>query len=210
MKKIIKKLPIIVYYLLRLNVVLAFLTSLLQKNWLNATAIFGILILIFLPTYIKRKLKIYIPFEFELIAIIFIYLAVFLGDWHGYYEMFWWWDICLHLASGFLLGIIGFALMYILNENKDIKLKMNAGFMALFALLFAVSMGVFWEFIEFGIDNFLGTNMQRSGLRDTMWDLLMDFTGAFLISSWGYFWMKGRMKLVFFDRVIKKFINKNQ
>ncbi len=77
-------------------------------------------------------------------------------------------------------------------------------------MLFAVSMGVFWEFIEFGIDSFLGTNMQRSGLTDTMWDLLMDFTGAFLISSWGYFWMKGKLKIAFFEQFIKKFINENR
>jgi len=210
MNKFIKKLPIIIYYLLRLSVILSFLTSLWQKNWINAVAIFGILILIFLPTYIKNKLKIIIPFEFELIAVAFIYLAVFLGDLRDFYYIFWWWDVYLHLVSGLLFGIIGFALIYILNDNKNIKLTMQTKFVALFALLFAVSMGVFWELFEFGMDSFLGTNMQRSGLPDTMWDLLMDVTGAFMISLWGYFWMKGKFKIKFFDNYIKKFMSQNK
>ena len=210
MNKIIKKFPIIIYYLLRANVVLAFFVFLFQKSWLNAVSVFVILILFFVPTFLKRRFKIDIPFEFELIAVGFIYLSIFLGDLQKFYFKFWWWDVYLHLASGFLLGIIGFILVYILNSNKNIKVNMKAGFVAMFALFFSLSMGVFWEFFEYSMDSFFGTNMQRSGLTDTMWDLIMDFVGALIISSLGYLWMKERLSFYFFNSSLKKFIKKNQ
>jgi flagellar biosynthesis protein FliR len=210
MNKILRKFPIIIYYLLRINVVLAFFVFLYQKNWLNAVSVFIILVLFSVPTYMKRRLKINIPFDFELIAVAFIYLSIFLGDLQEFYFRFWWWDVYLHLASGFLLGIIGFTLVYAINHNKNIKMNMKAGFVAMFALFFSLSIGLFWEFFEYGVDSFFNTNMQRSGLPDTMWDLIMDFIGAFIISSLGYLWMKERLSFYFFDKTLKKFIKENQ
>ncbi len=208
--KICKKIPLLIYYFFRLSVLIAFLITLFQQQWLNSLAIFGILVLILLPSYFKKKFRINIPFEFELISIAFIYFAVYLGDWHGYYLRFWWWDIYLHLTSGLLLGIFGFMVLYILNDAKNVKLNLKAGFIALFAFMFAMTIGTVWEIFEFTLDNSFGLNMQRSGLVDTMWDLIMDFIGAFIVSSFGYLWLKQRIHFIIFDRTIGAFIKKQQ
>lgn len=206
---ILYKFPILIFYLLRINIGLAFFIFLLQKNWLNAATVLIIFLILLSPFYLKRKYKFYIPFEFEVVALIFIYLSIFLGDWQKFYFKFWWWDIYLHLTSGFLLGLFGFFVLYFLNQNQEFQIKLKAGFVALFAITFAVTVGVMWEFFEYGVDYFLNANMQKSGLPDTIWDLIMDFSGAFIISSIGYLWMKKRISFYFFDYTLKKFIKRN-
>ena len=197
---------------MKLSVVLALLLALWQQNWLNALAIFAILILISLPWLIGKRYKISVPVEFEVTAVIFVYSSIFLGSFYEYYEKFWWWDVHLHLASGFLIGIFGFMVLYLLNYSKDIRLNMKAGFVALFAFAFSVTAGVFWEFLEYTGDFIFNSTMQNNSLTDTMWDLIMDAIGAFIISALGYLWMKERINFFIFDNTLKKFVqreNKN-
>jgi hypothetical protein len=40
------------------------------------------------------------------------------------------------------------------------------------------------------MDNLLGLNMQRSGLVDTMWDLIVAFSGACVVSGMGYAYLR--------------------
>lgn len=46
-----------------------------------------------------------------------------------------------------------------------------------------------WEIFEFAMDSFFGLNLQKSGLVDTMWDLIVDTLGAGLIAWLGYLWI---------------------
>ena len=50
----------------------------------------------------------------------------------------------------------------------------------LFAFCFAMSIGAIWEVFEYSMDQFAGTNMQKSGLQDTMWDLIVDAGGGLI------------------------------
>lgn len=50
----------------------------------------------------------------------------------------------------------------------------------MFAFLFCVGIGGMWEIIEYGLDNFLGTNMQVNSLDDTMIDLMLNALGGFI------------------------------
>ena len=104
----------------------------------------------------------------------FVFAALFLGEIQRYYERIWWWDIALHTSSGLLKGILGFLLVYVLNENERIKLHMPPRFVALFAFLFAAAAGTLWEIIEFAMHQVFGSTMQKpmfgdpSGLTDAM------------------------------------------
>ena len=168
-----------------------------------------IFLITFLPILLGKRFEVRIPPEFEVLAVIFIYASLFLGEVHGYYVRFWWWDLVLHTSSGFLLGILGFLLVYVLNEKEEIDLDLNPGFVALFAFMFAIGFGVFWEIFEYGADQLLGTNMQKSGLQDTMWDLIVNSIGAFIIAilGWGYLRKKGINS--FLERWIHSFIERN-
>lgn len=185
-----------------------------EQQWLNAVITLGIIVITLVPLFLKR-FDVFIPPEFELLAIGFVFASLFLGEVRGYYERFWWWDIALHAASGFLLGITGFLLVHVLNEIKHIEMHMKPGFVAFFAFLFAVGMGAIWEIFEFGMDHFLGTNMQKemlgdpSGLTDTMFDLIVDTLGALIISILGYGYLKTSGNTSFLERWIRAFIDSN-
>ena len=58
------------------------------------------------------------------------------------------------------------------------------------------------------MDQIFGLNMQKSGLIDTMWDLIVDSIGALLTSLVGYFYIRGK-KLPLFTRFLQKFSKEN-
>jgi len=141
-------------------------------------------------------------------AIVLIFAALFLGEVRNYYERFWWWDAALHATSGGLLGIFGVLLVYVLNKQPNISMHMKPGFVSLFAFAFAMCIGALWEIFEFVMDSLFGMNMQKSGLVDTMWDLIVDAIGALVVSISSYFIMRTGSES-FIRRAIERFIERN-
>ncbi|MDT8271807.1 MAG: hypothetical protein RRA35_01310 [Desulfomonilia bacterium] len=185
-----------------------------EQQWLSSFLVCIIMAIVVSPDVLKKRFKVTIPTEFQVLAIIFVFAALFLGEIRDFYARFWWWDIALHTSSGLLLGIVGFLLVYVLNEDDRVDLYMHPRFVALFAFLFAVAVGALWEIFEFSMDQIVGTNMQKpmlgdpSGLTDTMWDIIVDTLGAFAISTLGWWYMK-QGKRSFIENWIHTFIEKN-
>ena len=185
------------------------------QQWLPAMVTTGIVLVTLGPFFLAKFFRVFIPPEFVLFAIIFVFASLFLGEVHSYYSRLWWWDIALHSGSGFLLGTIGFLLVYVLNETEDIGVHMKPGFVAFFAFLFAVGIGVLWEIFEFSMDSFFAMNMQKemlgdsSGLTDTMWDLIVDTLGALVIAMLGYGYIKTARNDSVLERWIHAFITSN-
>lgn len=185
-----------------------------QGAWLSGVWLLAIMVVAGAPAALGDRLPVRIPADYELLAILFVFGSLFLGEFRSYYERFWWWDIALHATSGLLLGILGFLLVYVMNENKRIDLHMRPGFVAFFAFVFAVAIGAFWEIFEFAVDQLFGTTMQKpmlgdsSGLTDTMWDLIVDTLGALVICVFAWWHMK-RERRSFVDLWIDKFIERN-
>ncbi len=88
------------------------------------------------------------------------------------------------------------------------RLKAAPVYLALFSFGFALTLGTLWEIFEFFMDVAFGFNMQKSGLVDTMTDLIVDAVGGLLAAGIGYFYVKGGDSL-FADRLVKRFIAKN-
>jgi uncharacterized membrane protein YjdF len=92
---------------------------------------------------------------------------------------------------------------------------MKPGFVAFFAFLFAVGIGVLWEIFEFCMDIFFNMNMQKemlgdpSGLTDTMCDLIIDTLGALIIAVLGYGYIKTAKNESFLELWIHAFIKNN-
>lgn len=191
---------------IRLTLVIAGASAVVNFRWMILFVSIAVFSLTFLPAIFERRYKIDLPIEFELIAVVFIYASLFLGEVHGYYTRFWWWDIILHSGSAVALGFIGFTILYVLHKND--KLKGSAGLIALFSFFFALGIGALWEIFEFAMDQIFGFNMQKSGLIDTMWDLIVDAGGALIASVAGYFFLKNK-KLKFFGNVMDRFIREN-
>ena len=196
-------------YFLKIVLALGVGLLILQARYQAAIEVAVILCITFLPIILGQRFKVKIPPEFESLAVVFVYMSLFLGEVQGYYARFWWWDIVLHTGSGFLLGILGFLLVYVLNEKEDVELDLHPKFIAFFAFLFAMGMGAIWEICEFTADQMLGTTMQKSGLVDTMWDLIVDGVGALVISILGWGFLKTRDRDSFLEKWIDSFIEKN-
>lgn len=189
--------------------------ALWNQQWQTASITIGITLVTLIPLLMRQRFRVHIPPEFELLAIAFVFASLFLGEVHGYYTRFWWWDIALHTSSGLLTGIMGFLLVHVLNETEDINLHLTPGFVAFFAFLFAVGVGTMWEIFEFGMDGLFGTRMQKpmlgdpSGLTDTMWDMIVNSLGALFISVLGYGYLKTAGNKSFLERWIRLFIVNN-
>ena len=202
------KIQLILSYFLQVILLVAIILSAYRMNWLIAFLTLAILILTFVPALIRKNYKIYTPIEFDFFTVLFIFSSLFLGEIHAYYTKLWWWDIVLHTTAGILFGIFGFLLVYILNKEKHPKIHLEPGFIALFSFGFAIAIGSLWEIFEFFVDSTFGLNMQKSGLVDTMWDLIVNTLGALFVSILGYFYLKGE-KSVIFSRMVTKFVEKN-
>lgn len=187
---------------------------LIESQWLSLFVVSLLLIVLFIPIIFKKRLQVDIPAEFHLTAVIFTFAALYLGEIQHFYQRVWWWDIALHGSAGLLMGIFGFLLIYILNESKRIDIHLTPGFIAFFAFTFAVTIGTVWEIFEFSADQIFQLNMQKpmmgdpSGLTDTMWDMIVNAIGAFIISMTGWWYLKFN-KNYFVKDWIKKFIEKN-
>lgn len=193
--------------IIRVSLLLAVVGGIFRGDWSLIFATSLIFIATYLPSLFERRYKIHLPVEFELIIILFIYASLFLGEIRGYYTLFWWWDVILHTSSGIAIGFVGFLIVYILYYKNKIETKPI--WAAVFAFCFAMAIGAVWEIFEFSMDQFFGLNMQKSGLVDTMWDLIVDALGALFTSLVGYYYLKGK-KVSLFNRFMSKFLKENE
>jgi uncharacterized membrane protein YjdF len=59
-------------------------------------------------------------------------------------------------------------------------------FIAFLSFCVAMAIGGIWEIFEFAMDQVFGMNMQKSGLIDPMWDLIVDALGPLFSVTTGY------------------------
>ena len=154
------KKTLFVYVLLRILIILCMIREFFHGNIQNVMLCVLSLILFLLPNFIEKKFKIDLPSTLEIIIFIFIFSAEILGEINNFYGNFPGWDNILHMLKGFLCASIGFSLVYLLNENSK-GLKLSPIFVVLVSFCFSMTVGVFWEFFEYGMDNIIHTDMQK-------------------------------------------------
>lgn len=155
------KKTILVYFILRLLVILVMVVQILNHNWEAVFLCFLTLVLFLIPLIIDKRLKIDLPTPLEITILLFIFAAEILGEIRNFYSIFPHWDLILHTINGFLCAAIGFSLIDILNRDEKIHMKLSPKFVAVVAFCFSMTVGVLWEFFEFSGDRFLNTDMQK-------------------------------------------------
>jgi uncharacterized membrane protein YjdF len=168
------------------------LDALVQRNWPLAFVSLATLMLSLAPVVVARWAKVVVPPSFIAAIVAFIGGTLFLGEVYDFYNRFWWWDLVMHGGSAIGFGLIGFVLVFMMFQGDRYAAPPFA--VAFFAFCFALAIGAIWEIFEFGMDQIFGLNMQKSGLMDTMWDLIMDFIGALIGAGTGYAYLRGRAK----------------
>ncbi|MEX2463101.1 MAG: hypothetical protein WD513_02330 [Balneolaceae bacterium] len=209
----IRKHRFIIWTLLILMIV-EWIFLFINSTWLSLFLVSLIIVTLFVPFIMRKRMEVDIPAEFHLMAVLFAFASLYLGEVHDFYNRLWWWDVALHATAGLLMGVLGFLLVYILNESKRVELDMKPGFIALFAFMFAITIGTIWEIFEFFMDQMFGLNMQKtmlgdpSGLTDTMWDMIVNSLGGLIVSLSGWWYLKRRERF-YIKSLIQKFIIKN-
>lgn len=226
-----------VYLVLRLIVAATLVSSILRGEYESAFICLLVLVLFLLPFFIQQNFGIELPSALEIIILLFIFAAEILGELACYFITYPHWDTMLHTTTGFLCAATGFAMIDILNRNSRIKFALSPVYVALVAFCFSMTVGVLWEFFEFGMDRLFSMDMQKDtvigsvtsvmldptnsntpvtidgitsvavngqelgfggyldiGLYDTMADLFVNFIGAAIFSTIGYFYIKHRGK----------------
>ncbi len=183
----------------------------LRGDWENVFLTILVIALSLVPALVLPRYRVYVPPEFQLIAVLFIFVSLFLGSARDFYYRFWWWDVVLHTGSGFLLGIVGFLALFLLNQTARLPAGIQPGFLCFFGLTFAVFLAVLWEIFEFAADQFMPyLNMQstETGVVDTMHDLIVSTVGAIVVALMGWAYFKtGRYS--FIADGVRAFIRKN-
>lgn len=255
-----KKSSLVWYLALRGLVIAVMILRFLRGDFASVFLCLLTLILFLIPFWINKKLKIEIPDLLEIILLLFIFSAEILGEIQNFYGIFKHWDTILHTINGFLCAAIGFSLIDILNNSERFHITLSPVFVALVAFCFSMTIGVLWEFFEFGADQLLKYDMQKDrivqtistvelepegknipvvvdniyktviyseadgetietvitggyldiGIKDTMKDLIVNFIGAVIFSTIGYFYIQNRDKYKFAENFIpvKKFTEK--
>jgi hypothetical protein len=191
--------------------VLGLAVFLWRHDWENVFLTVIVIALALFPAFLSSKYRIFVPAEFQLIAVGFVFLSLFLGSAGDFYYHFWWWDIALHVSSGFLLGIVGWITLFLLNQTDRLPHGIRPAFLCFFGVTFAVFLGVLWETFEFTVDQIWpAVNMQsnETGVVDTMYDLIVDMVGAILVALMGWAYFKWGSYSFIVERV-KTFIRKN-
>ncbi len=223
-----------VYIVIRLILASLLIVSISNGKWENVMTCVLTLGLLMLPLFVDRKLSVALPSVLETIVVLFVFAANVMGELGAFYEKIPIWDSVLHAVNGFICAGVGFGLTDILNRSKRVKMSLSPIFVCLFSFCFSMTVGVVWEFFEFGADMFFGKDMQKDtvvtaihsglisgkpnvimhirnitstvvngenlgidgyldiGLIDTMKDLLVNFVGAMVFDTAGWFYLKGR------------------
>lgn len=137
----------------------------------------------FLITRIANIKSITLPPRFQLITLLFIVMAQYLGEIVRFYQIFWWWDLLLHAIFGSYAVI--FALHSIkgtIQKEQQTTEQRFALFSVIFAFSLSIALGTLWEMVEFAGDYLFNTNMVKGGLEDTSSDLIVKIFAAFITS----------------------------
>ncbi len=163
-----------VYAILRLLVILSLVIAILRGNYENAVLCVGTLILLLVPAFVERRFKIELPTVLEVVVMCFIFAHTILGEIACFYVRVPGWDTMLHTLNGFICAGIGLSLIDLLNRHKRFKFELSPIYVILVAFCFSMTVGVLWEFFEFGSDMLFHTDMQKDTVIDSITSVMLD------------------------------------
>ncbi len=164
---------IAVYFFLRALVIICMILEFLRGDMNNAFLCLLSLTLFLMPFFIEHQFKIELPNTLEIIIMLFIFSAEILGEINNFYGIIPYWDTLLHTLNGFLAAGVGFALFDLLNNNIE-SINLSPLFLSIVAFCFSMTIGVLWEFFEFGADYYFKTDMQKDRITSEVNSVLLN------------------------------------
>ena len=162
-----------VYIVLRLIVIVSLVFALVRGNFENAVLCVATLLLLLAPSFIEKSFSVELPSVFEIIIMCFAFSHAILGEIGCFYVKVPWWDTMLHTLNGFLCAGVGFSLI---DRDKRFRFELSPVYVALVAFCFSMTVGVLWEFFEFGSDMIFKTDMQKDTVIRSITSVALDPT----------------------------------
>lgn len=158
----------VIFVALRLAVIICMARQIQLGNIMNAVLCVFTLILFSITIFMEHKLNIELPDGLEITVWLFIFGAEILGEINEFYIHFKNWDLILHTTNGFIMAGIGYSLVELLNKNENISVTLSPIYVAIVSICFSMTIGVFWEFFEYGVDKYLDKDMQKDTIINTI------------------------------------------
>lgn len=126
-----------------------------QQKWADMALSFTTVGLALVPFIMERL------FRFRISPVLYVFIILYtvcplLGSSYRLYLKLDWWDDMLHGFAGLVFAMFGAYLPYRINKKSA-----SVPLCVLSAFVFSVAVSCVWEFIEFGMDSFFGTDMQK-------------------------------------------------
>ena len=140
----------------------------------------SLIFVLFIPRIFRKLFKLKFSNTMELVYVIFIILAQFIGSVVDLYNHVWWYDLFTHFISGILTTVFALVVMDWFKVYK----KKNKWFNALFMICFTLMIASIWEFTEFATFLIGKLDVQHhltTGVFDTMEDMLIAFLGGIIV-----------------------------
>lgn len=164
----------LVFSFLRALVLVALVRQLMRGSYESAFLCILTLLLLYVPSWIQVKLRIELPPPLEITILCFIYAAEILGEVNAFYVVIPGWDTMLHTLNGFLAAAVGFSMVMLLNDSERLTFDLSPFFLALVAFCFSMTIGVLWEFFEFGMDTLFHLDMQKDTVLHNIYSVTLD------------------------------------
>jgi len=168
----------IVYLILNLLVAVVLVRTLIQRNFESTFICILAFFLFLIPPFVETAFRVRLPNAMEIIAFFFVFAAEILGEIECFYVRVPFWDTLLHTVNGFLFAAFGFCVVEMLNRSRKTKFDLSPFFCALVAFCLSMTIGVLWEFFEFGADVLLHTDMQKDFILRAVHSVTLDPNGA--------------------------------
>lgn len=156
LKKILNKSSVIIWILLFLLILISSIISLLTKEYRNCIIAIFTIIVISIPRLLEKKYNLKFTNTFKILIYLFIFCNSVLGEIYHFYINYKYWDFILHMIGGFIFTGICLSLIH--------KYNLNLLLVIILTISFSMTVSLSWEFVEYGFDKILDTDMQKDTL----------------------------------------------
>ena len=173
-KKRVHKKSFIVYSVLRALVIVCMIRQFINRDYEAFAMCILTLLLMVVPSIMQVRLKVQMSQTMEIIILCFIFAAEILGEINRFYVLIPGWDTILHTLNGFIAAGVGYSLVDMMNRDERLTFSLSPAFVSIVAICFSMTVGVMWEFIEFGADQMFLLDMQKDTVVHAIGSVMLD------------------------------------